>query len=79
MAGGCNLSFADSNEGQLMSDHRYIVFPRADRYGHPEGVKSAAPALLSNERGVAASQCDKYGHVAGDEQRRVKCAALRQK
>jgi hypothetical protein len=58
-----------------MSDHRYTVFPRADRYGHPEGVKSAAPALTINEHGVAAPHCDKYGHVVGDEQRRVKSAA----
>jgi hypothetical protein len=57
-----------------MSDHRHIVVPRADRYGHPEGGKLTALALMSDEHGVAAPHCDKYGHVEGNE-RRIKSVA----
>jgi hypothetical protein len=58
-----------------MSDHRYIDVPRADRYGHPEGMKSTALALTADEHGVRGPHCDKYGHILGDEQRKVKSAA----
>jgi len=57
-----------------MSDHRRIVVPRADRYGHPEGVKLTTLTLTSAEHGVAAPYCDKYGHVEANE-RRMKSAA----
>lgn len=57
-----------------MSEYRRIVVPRADRYGHPEGVKLTALALKSDEHGVAAPHCDKYGHVEGNE-RRIRSAA----
>ena len=50
-----------------MSDYRYKVVPRADRYGHPEGRKLTALALTSDEHCVAAPHCDKYGHVEGNE------------
>jgi hypothetical protein len=65
----------DSNKGQPMSDHRYIVVPRADRYGHPEGVNLTGLELTGNEHRTTAPHCDKYGHVVGDEQRRAKPAA----
>ena len=58
-----------------MSDHRYIDVPRADRYGHPEGVNPTSLGLTSNEHRTSAPHCDKYGHVVGDEQRRAKPAA----
>ena len=58
-----------------MSDHHYIVVPRADRYGHPEGVNSTALELTINEHHIAAPFCDKYGHVVADEQLRAKPAA----
>jgi hypothetical protein len=57
-----------------MSDHRHIVVPRADRYGHPEGGKLRALPLTSGELGLAAPHCDKYGHVEGNE-RRIKSVA----
>ena len=57
-----------------MPDHRYIVVPRADRHGHPEGVISSALALTSDEHGVTALYCDKYGHIVADEQWRMKSA-----
>ena len=50
-----------------MSDHRYIVVPRADQYGHPEAGKLRALAPTSHEHGVAAPRCDKYGHIEGNE------------
>ena len=74
MGGNCSFASRDLTEGQSMSDHRHIVVPRADRYGHPEGEELTALALTSHEHGVAAPHCDRYGHVEGNE-RRVKCAA----
>ena len=75
MGGNCSFASRDLTEGQSMSDHRHIVVPRADRYGHPEGVNPTGLELTSNEYCTSAPHCDKYGHVVGDEQRRAKPAA----
>ena len=67
LVGDCSVGPRFNRRGQSMSDHRHIVVPRADRYGHPEGRKLTALALTSDEHGFAAPHCDKYGHVEGNE------------
>jgi hypothetical protein len=67
LVGNCSVGPRFNRRGQSMSDHRHIVVPRADRYGHPEGGKLTALALTSDEHGVAAPHCDKHGHVEGNE------------